>query len=91
MTLSFPSPVTFNRIILQEYIPLGQRIASFRVEAQDEAGAWIPLVSGTTVGCKRILLTPRTTARALRLRIDASLATPLLSGLSLYDDRIYVE
>ncbi len=91
VTLSFPSPVTFNRIVLQEYIPLGQRIASFRVEAQDEAGAWIPLVSGTTVGCKRILLTPRTTARALRLRIDASLAPPLLSGLSLYDDRIYAE
>ena len=91
MTLSFPSPVTFNRIVLQEYIPLGQRIASFRVEAQDEAGAWIPLVSGTTVGCKRILLTPRTTVRALRLRIDASLAPPLLSGLSLYDDRIYAE
>ena len=91
VTLSFPSPVTFNRIVLQEYIPLGQRIASFRVEAQDEAGAWIPLVSGTTVGCKRILLTPRTTVRALRLRIDASLAPPLLSGLSLYDDRIYAE
>ena len=91
VTLSFPSPVTFNRVVLQEYIPLGQRIASFRVEAQDEAGEWNALASGTTVGCKRILLTPRTTVRALRLRIDASLATPLLSGLSLYDDRIYAE
>ena len=89
VTLSFPSAVTFNRIVLQEYIPLGQRVAAFHVEAQDETGEWKDLASGTTIGCKRILLTPRVTAKALRLTIDKALAPPLLAGLSLYDDRIY--
>ena len=91
VTLTFPSPVTFNRVVLQEYIPLGQRISSFRVEALDQTGEWHEIGAGTTVGCKRILLIPRMTVKGLRLRIDGSLATPLLSGLSLYNDLVYGE
>ena len=89
VTLTFPSAVTFNRIVLQEYIRLGQRVAAFHVMFQDESGEWKDLASATTIGCKRILLTPRVTAKALRLKIDEALATPILSGLSLYNDTIY--
>ncbi len=42
-----------NRIVLQEYIKLGQRVKEFKVTAYDN-GKWIPLVEGTTIGYKII-------------------------------------
>ena len=89
LTVRFDTTVTFNRIVLQEYIPLGQRVAQFRVEAQDANGRWIPIASGTTIGNKRILLTGDVTTRAIRIMIDRSLAPPVLNGLSLFEDNIY--
>ena len=32
----FDEPQTFNRVMLQEYIPLGQRVEKFHVEVEDE-------------------------------------------------------
>jgi alpha-L-fucosidase len=34
ITLDFGKPVLFNRLMLQEYIHLGQRVKSFNVEAE---------------------------------------------------------
>ena len=87
-TVRLDGEKTFNRIQLQEYIPLGQRIAAFRVEALDTAGEWAEIARGTTVGYKRILLTDRITTRALRIRIDEALACPVLNGLGLYLDEV---
>ena len=88
LTVRLDGEKTFNRIQLQEYIPLGQRIAAFRVEALDTAGEWAEIARGTTVGYKRILLTDRITTRALRIRIDEALACPVLNGLGLYLDEV---
>ena len=46
---------TFNRVMLQEYIPLGQRVKSFTVQYKKN-GSWTTWKSGTTIGYKRILL-----------------------------------
>ena len=88
VTFTFKKPITFDRIVLQEYIALGQRVKSFTVEAQDESGAWKSVelpnmpytIHGdnsnpdetTTIGYKRILRTAETTARAFRLTIKES-------------------
>jgi alpha-L-fucosidase len=91
LTLSFPEPRTFNRILLQEYIPLGQRIAAFHIDILTPEGEWQQIARETTVGYKRIVLTPTVTATALRLTIDKALSCPTLSGLSLFHDTIFCD
>lgn len=91
LMLTFPEPRTFNRVMLQEYIPLGQRIAAFHIDILTPEGDWRQIARETTVGYKRIVLTPTVTATALRLTIDQSLSCPTLSRLSLFNDKIYCE
>ena len=80
-----PEKRTFNRILLQEYIPLGQRVSSFAVDAFTQ-GEWKQIAEGTTIGYKRILLTDDVCTDKVRLRITGSLACPLLNGFGLYFD-----
>ena len=87
LTLELNGPKTFNRVMLQEYIPLGQRISAFHLEALTEDGQWREIARETTVGYKRIVLTETTTATALRLVIDEALACPTLTRLALYAEK----
>jgi len=89
LTLTFKEPVTFNRIMLQEYIPIGQRIAAFHIEQKGSDGEWTTLVAATTIGYKRILLTPTTTTTALRIVIDEADACPTLNRVALFMDKIF--
>ena len=78
---------TFNRVLLQEYIPLGQRVKSFTVEVKRN-GSWSTWASGTTIGYKRILLGSRVTADAVRINIKSALACPVINGFGLYNDTV---
>lgn len=88
LTLSFKNPVTFNRLMIQEYIPLGQRVAKFHVDYLDPNGNWQRLTEGTTIGYKRIMLTSTTTTTALRICIDEAMACPVLNRVGLFLDQI---
>jgi len=74
---------TFDRIVLQEPIALGQRVSSFEVQAQIESG-WSTVARGTTIGHKRILVFPTVRASKVRVHILESRACPLLSRVSLH-------
>jgi alpha-L-fucosidase len=89
VTLRFDHPVTFNRIMLQEYIPLGQRVARFEVEVLQE-GRWQKLCKATTIGYKRILLTNGTTTTAVRIRFTRCRACPIINRIALFQDNIYL-
>ena len=80
---------TFNRLMLQEYIPLGQRVEAFEIQVRTN-GQWVSWGSGekTTIGHKRILLGDSVTADAVRIRITAALACPVLNGFGLYNDTV---
>lgn len=79
------SAQTFNRILVQEYIPLGQRVAKFSVERWDDsASKWVSIQDATTIGYKRILRLPQVTAQKLRLNITEALASPVLNNIELY-------
>ena len=87
--VTLPEAVTFNRVQLQEYIPLGQRVSAFTVEALGEDGSWQPIARETTIGYKRIVHVPTTTTTAVRVNIEESEACPVLNGFALYMDNIY--
>ena len=80
---------TFNRVVLQEYIPLGQRVESFEIQVHSN-GAWKSWGNGTksTIGHKHIILGSSVTADAVRLSIKSSLACPVLNGFGLYNDTV---
>ena len=74
LTFSFSEPTALNRFLIQEYIPLGQRVRSFVIEAEHE-GQWVPVEaydSTTTVGYKRIVRFRTVTSKQFRIRfLDA--------------------
>lgn len=88
-TVTLPEPRQFNRVQIQEYIPLGQRVAAFSIEALGEDGQWKTIANETTIGYKRIVHTPVTVATAVRVNIEESLACPVINGFALYMDNIY--
>ena len=75
--------ITFDRVVLQEPIALGQRIAAFEVEAE-QGGAWHRIATGTTIGHKRILPVPPTRTARVRVTIHSARATPLVSEFAVY-------
>ncbi len=83
LTVTLGAPATVERVVLQEPIALGQRIAAFEVEA-DVGGTWRRVAAGTTVGYKRIVPIPRTQTSRVRVTIHSARATPLLSEVGLY-------
>ncbi|ASZ14351.1 alpha-L-fucosidase [Chitinophaga pendula] len=83
ITLETARPVSFNRIVLQEYLPLGQRVKSFVVEVW-ENGSFKEVARETTIGHKRILRLPALTAAKVRVRILDAKASPVISEIQLY-------
>jgi len=87
LTIDLAKESTFNRVMLQEYIPLGQRVEKFSIEVPD-GDAWETVAEETTIGYKRIVLIPETTASSLRINIESSMACPVLNNIELYMDKI---
>ena len=83
INIQFAKPVTFNRLVLKEFIALGQRVQSFTVEAKVN-GLWQPLAKETTIGYKRILRLQTVHATALRIHITAAKCSPLIAGVEVY-------
>ena len=78
---------TFNRVVVQEYIPLGQRVKSFSVQYKKD-GKWSAWKTGTTIGHKRILLGPSVTTDAVKFKINTTKACPVISEFGLYNDTV---
>jgi alpha-L-fucosidase len=72
-----------NRIIVQEYIKLGQRVQEFQVSAFSN-GDWVNLIDGTTIGHKIIRKFPVIKASKIKVTISKSKACPLISNIEVY-------
>ncbi|MFK4226315.1 alpha-L-fucosidase [Streptomyces sp. NPDC019890] len=87
LVLDLGSAKTFNTVLLQENIQVGQRVSGFAVDAWN-GSSWQQVTSATTIGYKRLLKlgTPVTTQK-VRLRITGSRALPpAIANLRLYGD-----
>lgn len=83
LTIKFDTATSFNRFLVQEYIRLGQRVRTFKVEALAD-GNWKELAPATTIGYKRILSFPTITATQLRFTITDSKKCPVISEIGIY-------
>lgn len=83
LTIDLGKPTFINRFLVQEYIPLGQRVKAFTVEGLQD-GKWKTIAEETTIGYKRILRFPDVEVSKVRFTINDSKACPLISNLELY-------
>jgi len=83
LTVDLGVAKTFDVVMVQERIALGQRIERFRVEAQHE-NAWKKIAEGTTVGHKRLLRMEPATARQVRLVIEKARGAPTVRRFGLF-------
>lgn len=84
ITLKKAQPL--NRLMMSEYILLGQRVRKFAVEYLD-GKQWLPLKVGeatTTIGYKRLLRFPTVTTKRLRIRFEDSRGPLCINGLGAY-------
>lgn len=79
--------------IIQEYIPLGQRVNGYTIECKID-DQWTEVFSGKKIGYKRIILEGRASAidvdfpasNKVRLKIHNALACPLISTFQIISD-----
>ncbi|GKB84246.1 alpha-L-fucosidase 1 [Tanacetum coccineum] len=69
---------------------MGQRIVKFHVDVVNKDCEWLKVLSGTTVGYRRIIRFPSVGTQSLRLVIDKSRSDPLVAFLGLYVDTVLV-
>jgi alpha-L-fucosidase len=83
LILDLGTETEVNRILMQEYINLGQRIQEFKAEALVD-GEWIEVTGGTTIGYKVIRKFPVVKTSKIRLTISKAKACPAISNIELY-------
>ena len=80
LTFPLPTGTSLNRVMIQEYIPLGQRVCAFTLEVEKD-GKWLPVETTdtlSTVGYKRIVRFKTTPADALRIHFTEQKARYVL-------------
>lgn len=79
-------PEKINKMVLQEYIPLGQRIASFIIEYEQQ-GKWLPVKTKegtTTIGYKRIVSFEEIITDKIRVNFIDSRACLCINTIEAY-------
>ncbi|MBD0831894.1 alpha-L-fucosidase [Aestuariibaculum sediminum] len=84
VTFNFDKATAFNRLELQEFIKLGQRVKRFSIQILTN-NQWKTIAEETTIGYKRILRFPRIETSALRLNITDSKANIVLASVRAYN------
>jgi alpha-L-fucosidase len=83
LVLAFDNPVCFDVVDLREYLPLGQRVEAFALDAWQD-GRWTTVASGTSIGNRRLVRCEAITTRQIRLRITQSPVCPALAQVGLF-------
>ena len=77
---------SFDIIMLQEYIPMGQKVERFYIEGLTN-GHWSHLYDGTSIGYKRLIRLPQP-VKTDAIRITFHAASPVvINRIALYNSR----
>jgi alpha-L-fucosidase len=76
-------PVTFNVSMVKEYIPMGQGVEAYSIEAWD-GSEWKVISTGTTIGHKKLDRLSDVTASKVRLNIQKSQSAPQIRAFGLF-------
>jgi alpha-L-fucosidase len=87
IVFTFPRQQTFDVLLLQENIKIGQRIENFVAEYWN-GKEWIAFTQGTTVGYKRLLRFSPVSTNKVRLKILSSRLNPTLSEVGFYKQAV---
>ena len=89
LIVNLPEVQEIDMVMLQEYIPLGQRVTKFSISYADpNVNGGMIIAEGTTIGYKRIVRFPfpiRT--NTLYIDIVHTLAPPVLNRIALYNSK----
>jgi alpha-L-fucosidase len=78
------TPVTINSIQLQEQIKFGQRVIRFEIYARDNEADMKKIAGSTTIGRKKIIQFPTTTAKCFKVKIIETKASPIMGAVAGY-------
>ena len=86
LVFEFPQTTTLNRVLIQEYIPLGQRVKKFSLD-RFVNGKWLPIETYddlTTIGYKRIIRFQTVKMDKLRIRFKDSKGCLCINNVEAY-------
>ena len=83
MEIDLGEEIFFDRIMLQEPIRFGQRIAEFSIEGLID-NQWTQLAKGTTIGYKRLLRIESVSTSKIKIHITKSNNISAISNFGLY-------
>jgi alpha-L-fucosidase len=83
-------PVTFNVVRLREYLPLGQRVDAFALDAWQD-GQWREFAHATSIGNQRLVRVSPLQTDKVRLRITQAAACPALSEFGLFEEPVALQ
>jgi len=86
LIFDFPQTTAFNRLLLQEYVPLGQNVESFCLDYYAN-GKWLPIEVNeptTTIGYKRLIRFQTVKADKLRIRFKVFKGTLCINRVGAF-------
>jgi alpha-L-fucosidase len=83
VTIKLGKETEVNRVLVQEYIRLGQRVSKYSVHALVNS-EWKQVVEGTTIGHKIIRKFPTVMTSEIKISIDSAKACPAISNIELF-------
>ena len=77
------NPVLVNTFMIQEYLPMGQRVKSFYFEVFSD-GNWEKVYEGSTIGNKRLIRFQTQTIERVRFTVNDKKAQIVISNIGLF-------